>query len=149
MHIDLDDRLGITLPEAGELLAQLPEPFAVLFKRGDLSVELFAPHEVDTQQPHEQDEIYLVAAGTGTFRRGTARVPFGPCRTGNTRSRRSGKPLPAAVASRNVTSPAPPEVIAISDASAGMFKEVSVSRWLLPSHSSQRPSRLIPIGMTS
>jgi len=28
------------------------EPFAVLFKRGDLSVELFAPYEVDTQQPH-------------------------------------------------------------------------------------------------
>jgi len=78
MHADLDDRLRIALPEAGELLAKVPEPFAILFKRGDLSVELFAPHEVDTQQPHEQDEIYIVAAGNGVFRRGTDRVPFGP-----------------------------------------------------------------------
>jgi len=78
MHTDLDDRLRIALPEAGELLAKVPEPFAVLFKRGDLSVELFAPHEVDTQQPHEQDEIYIVAAGSGVFRRGADRVPFGP-----------------------------------------------------------------------
>jgi len=78
MHADLDDRLRIALPEAGELLAKVPEPFAILFKRGDLSVELFAPLEVDTQQPHEQDEIYIVAAGNGVFRRGTDQVPFGP-----------------------------------------------------------------------
>jgi len=38
MHTDLDDRLKIALPEASELLAKVPEPFAVLFKRGDLSV---------------------------------------------------------------------------------------------------------------
>jgi len=78
MHTDLDDRLKIALPEAGELLAKVPEPFAVLFKRGDLPVELFAPHEVDIQQSHEQHEIYIVAAGSGVFRRGAARVPFGP-----------------------------------------------------------------------
>jgi hypothetical protein len=39
---------------------------------------LFAPHEVDTQQPHAQEEIYIVAAGTGVFRRAAERVPFGP-----------------------------------------------------------------------
>ncbi len=78
MHAELDDRLCIALPEAGELLARVPEPFAVLFKRGDVSVELFAPHEVDTQQPHAQDEIYIVASGSGVFRRGAERVPFGP-----------------------------------------------------------------------
>lgn len=50
----------------------------MLFRRADLSVELFAPRDVDTQQPHEQDEIYIVAAGSGTFRRGAERVPFGP-----------------------------------------------------------------------
>ena len=45
---------------------------------GELSVELFAPHQVDTQQPHEQDEVYIIAAGAGVFRRGADRVPFGP-----------------------------------------------------------------------
>ncbi len=77
-HTELDDDLRIALSDAGERLAGVPEAFIVLFKRGDLSVELFAPGEVDTQQPHEQDEIYIVAAGTGVFRRGAERVPFGP-----------------------------------------------------------------------
>ena len=78
MRAELDDRLRIALQEAGERLTEVPEVFVELFKRGDLSVELFAPHEVDTQQPHEQDEIYIVAAGTGVFRRDAERVPFEP-----------------------------------------------------------------------
>ena len=78
MHTDGGDRLRIALPDAGELLARAPEPFAVLFQRGDVSVELFAPRGVDTQQPHEQDEIYIVAGGSGVFRRGAERVSFGP-----------------------------------------------------------------------
>lgn len=78
MRADLDDELRIALPDAGERLAGVPEAFVVLFKRVDLSAELFAPHEVDMQQPHEQDEIYIVATGTGVFRRGSERVPFGP-----------------------------------------------------------------------
>lgn len=31
MHVERDGRLRIALPEAGELLARVPEPFAVLF----------------------------------------------------------------------------------------------------------------------
>jgi mannose-6-phosphate isomerase-like protein (cupin superfamily) len=78
MSGEAEERLRIALQDAVEHLAQVPERFVELFKRGDLSVELFAPHEVDTQQPHEQDEIYIVAAGSGVFRRGAERVPFGP-----------------------------------------------------------------------
>lgn len=78
MPAEPDDRLRIALPEAGELLARVPKPFAVLFKRGDVSVELFAPQKVDTQQPHGQDEIYIVSSGSGVFRRGAERVPFEP-----------------------------------------------------------------------
>ncbi len=37
MLAELDDRLRIALPEASEHLAGVPEAFAVLFKRGDLS----------------------------------------------------------------------------------------------------------------
>jgi mannose-6-phosphate isomerase-like protein (cupin superfamily) len=78
MRAELDDRLRIALQDASERLTEVPEAFVELFKRGDLSIELFAPHEVDTQQPHEQDEIYIVAAGTGVFRRDAERVPFEP-----------------------------------------------------------------------
>jgi mannose-6-phosphate isomerase-like protein (cupin superfamily) len=78
MRAELDKPLRIALKDAVEHLDRVPEAFVALFNRGDLSVELFAPHEVDTQQPHEQDEIYIIAAGAGVFRRGADRVPFGP-----------------------------------------------------------------------
>src|SRR3954453_15808827 len=78
MRAEPSEPLRIALQDAGELLDKVPEAFVALFRRGDLSVELFAPHEVDTQQPHEQDEIYIVAAGSGVFRRGADRVRFEP-----------------------------------------------------------------------
>jgi mannose-6-phosphate isomerase-like protein (cupin superfamily) len=62
--------------------SQLPEPgglpFVELFRRGPLSVELFAPRGVDTQKPHTQDELYIVAQGHGEFVNGPRRHPFGP-----------------------------------------------------------------------
>jgi mannose-6-phosphate isomerase-like protein (cupin superfamily) len=62
--------------------SQLPGPggarFVELFRRGALSVELFAPRGVDTQKPHAQDELYLVARGHGEFVNGPARHEFGP-----------------------------------------------------------------------
>ncbi|WP_260858933.1 cupin domain-containing protein [Paraburkholderia sp. BCC1885] len=50
-------------------MAELPAPFAVLFERGDLSVELYAPRGVDNQSPHTRDELYIVSSGSGMFRR--------------------------------------------------------------------------------
>lgn len=32
----------------------------------------------DPQTPHDQDELYIVVSGTGTFVRGAERVSFGP-----------------------------------------------------------------------
>jgi mannose-6-phosphate isomerase-like protein (cupin superfamily) len=71
-----DDHLRIALTEAAGHLAKRPEPFIVLFERGDCSVELYAPRGTDKQQPHDQDEAYIVASGSGTFRYGEERVPF-------------------------------------------------------------------------
>jgi hypothetical protein len=42
-----------------------------------LSVELFAPKGVDTQKPHAQDELYIVARGSGEFVNGPVRHEFG------------------------------------------------------------------------
>jgi mannose-6-phosphate isomerase-like protein (cupin superfamily) len=62
--------------------SQLPgpggPPFVELFRRGPLSVELFAPRGVDTQEPHAQDELYIVARGHGEFVNGPVRHEFGP-----------------------------------------------------------------------
>jgi mannose-6-phosphate isomerase-like protein (cupin superfamily) len=71
-----DDHLRIARTEAAERLGNEPEPFILLFERGDFSVELYAPRGTDAQQPHDQDEAYIVASGSGTFRRGDERVPF-------------------------------------------------------------------------
>ncbi len=61
--------LRISESEASRALAELPAPFAVLFERGDLSVELYAPRGVDNQSPHTRDELYIVSSGSGMFRR--------------------------------------------------------------------------------
>jgi mannose-6-phosphate isomerase-like protein (cupin superfamily) len=76
MQVNNDDPPRIALSDASERLAGAAEPFVVLFKRGEFSVELYAPKGTDTQQPHDQDEAYIVAAGSGVFRRGDERVPF-------------------------------------------------------------------------
>ena len=59
-------------------MAAEPEPFLALFKRGDFSVELCAPRGIDTQEPHCQDEVYIVASGDGVFVRAEERVPLRP-----------------------------------------------------------------------
>ena len=76
MNRDNNELLRIALSEARTRLGKEPEPFIVLFERGDFSVELYAPRGTDTQQPHDQDEAYIVASGSGSFRRGEERVPF-------------------------------------------------------------------------
>ncbi len=37
------------------------------FENGSLRVLLYAPHGPDAQQPHEQDEVYVVVRGSGTL----------------------------------------------------------------------------------
>ena len=38
-----------------------------LFEHGSLEVKMYAPRGVDPQQPHSQDEIYIIAQGSGEF----------------------------------------------------------------------------------
>lgn len=64
-----NDILHIAEQEAARSLTALPLPFSVLFERGDVSVELYSPRGADMQTPHARDELYIVASGSGTFRR--------------------------------------------------------------------------------
>jgi mannose-6-phosphate isomerase-like protein (cupin superfamily) len=65
-----------------EAARQIPgksgERFAVVFEHGTLEVELYQPRDVDPQQPHLRDEVYIVAAGSGTYVVGSERLTFGP-----------------------------------------------------------------------
>ena len=71
----------VTLARAVAALAGSPvggRPYAELIVRGTLRVGLYAPRGEDTQQPHDQDEVYIVMSGRGTFRNGPASHPFQP-----------------------------------------------------------------------
>ncbi len=52
--------------------------FAPMFRHGSLVLGLYAPEEADRQQPHEQDEVYVVTSGTSEFVRDGDRVEVGP-----------------------------------------------------------------------
>lgn len=62
-----------------------PEPgrrSALMMEHGSMTLRWYAPRGHDPQSPHDQDELYLVAAGSGTFALGRndadlERAPFG------------------------------------------------------------------------
>lgn len=68
----------LTIGNALQALQGSTEEFAVLFEHGSLAVEIYKPHQVDKQQPHARDEVYVVASGKGFFINGDSRQPFEP-----------------------------------------------------------------------
>ena len=54
-----------------EALAQLAEEkdslFVTMLQHGNMRVEYYAPLNEDLQQPHKQDELYIIASGTTDF----------------------------------------------------------------------------------
>ena len=62
--------------DALELLQKEKGVFKTLFKHGTLSVEVYQPKKIDQQQPHQQDEVYLVISGEGEFVNGGKREKF-------------------------------------------------------------------------
>jgi mannose-6-phosphate isomerase-like protein (cupin superfamily) len=74
----LNSGIRITTAEA---LAQVPtegKRVAALLIHGTLLAEMYAPRGHDPQQPHTRDEVYVIAAGRGTFLSGNSRQEFGP-----------------------------------------------------------------------
>ncbi len=70
--------LHATLDEARQ--APIPAGFrsAELMRHGSMALRYYAPQGGDPQTPHDQDEIYIVANGHGTFFCAGRRVQFGP-----------------------------------------------------------------------
>ncbi|MDA1258085.1 MAG: cupin domain-containing protein [Chloroflexi bacterium] len=49
-----------------------------VFTHGTLRLLVYAPRGDDPQQPHDQDEVYVIQTGTGWFVNGADRHRFGP-----------------------------------------------------------------------
>jgi len=52
--------------------------YGVLLENGSMELGYYKPQGSDEQEPHEQDEIYIVQGGTGTFLLGDERIAFAP-----------------------------------------------------------------------
>jgi len=70
-HVTLSDAMSKGPPPPGNLAVPV-------FAHGTLEVEMYAPTRTDPQKPHDRDEIYVVAHGTGTFFDGTKRQEVQP-----------------------------------------------------------------------
>ncbi|MBV9735385.1 MAG: cupin domain-containing protein [Acidisphaera sp.] len=68
----------IALDEARAGTPRPGERSVRLLSHGTLDLRWYAPRGHDAQTPHDRDEVYVVVSGSGWFRRGEARVPFGP-----------------------------------------------------------------------
>ena len=69
-HLTLAEMAAVPLPPGR--LSKLA------FDTGDVELRFYAPGGVDNQVPHDRDELYFVARGTGIFERESERVAFGP-----------------------------------------------------------------------
>ena len=74
------DKTRPPLSLATALALPLPEGrrSAEVFVDGDLEIRLYAPKGHDPQTPHDRDELYNVASGTGKFRAGDRVEAFAP-----------------------------------------------------------------------
>ncbi len=67
----------ISLEEAAfQLSKKVNQKFTLLMQHGTMSVEYYAPEKVDQQMPHVQDEIYVIASGSGSFTRDEEQMDF-------------------------------------------------------------------------
>ncbi|MBO0721707.1 MAG: cupin domain-containing protein [Blastocatellia bacterium] len=76
-HESSDEKAHLRLADA---LSHLTDPeglrSATLFEHGSLEVKIYAPRGSDRQKPHDRDEIYVVAQGSGVFFDGATRRRF-------------------------------------------------------------------------
>jgi mannose-6-phosphate isomerase-like protein (cupin superfamily) len=69
----------LSITQAADLLKQSGNLFTEVFKHGTLSVEFYKPEKTDNQTPHNRDEVYIIATGTGQFYNNGAITHFKPC----------------------------------------------------------------------
>ncbi len=49
---------------------------ALIHSHGSMSLRYYVPDDTDPQTPHDQDEVYIVASGSGIFRCGDDECAF-------------------------------------------------------------------------
>ncbi len=72
------DRRRVTISDALAEVAKVRDglPSAFVFEHGTLQIKMYRPDREDLQKPHNRDEVYVVAHGSGWFLNGAERHPF-------------------------------------------------------------------------
>ena len=70
------DRQHAVLAEARAVPVTEGQRSSLIMEHGSMSVRLYSPEQIDTQSPHEQDEVYVVVKGAGWFVNGSCRHRF-------------------------------------------------------------------------
>lgn len=66
----MQNNYHLRLKDVNQMLSHnAPQRFITLLRHGSMSVEYFAPRDIDTQIPHRQDELYVIASGETDFDR--------------------------------------------------------------------------------
>jgi mannose-6-phosphate isomerase-like protein (cupin superfamily) len=68
--------LKIDLIASAARLAASGDASVTLFQQGEVNLLLFVPQDQDNQVAHKRDELYVVQAGHGIFKRGGETVRF-------------------------------------------------------------------------
>ena len=68
----------VTLAQARIVPIQPGTQSSLVMQQGSMKFRFYAPRGPDLQRPHEQDELYVVASGRGTFFVAGQRVPLEP-----------------------------------------------------------------------
>ena len=68
-----------TVEKALQLVAASDDnAYGVLKTHGSMELGYYRPQGTDPQEPHTQDEIYIIQSGSGHFVNGDSREPFEP-----------------------------------------------------------------------
>lgn len=71
----MTDRM--TIGRAMELVAASEDgAYGVLLEHGTMELGYYKPDGVDPQEPHTQDEVYIIQSGSGYFVNADTRLPF-------------------------------------------------------------------------
>jgi len=66
----------VSFEDALEKLGDSDKPFITLLRDKKMYVEIYKPEVRDLQTPHDQDELYVIASGAGTFSIGNSTIEF-------------------------------------------------------------------------
>ena len=67
-HVSIND--AIKAPNEKDRISSL------IIENQDMQIRYYSPKKKDTQVPHQQDEVYVIAKGSGTFVRNNVGISF-------------------------------------------------------------------------